>query len=76
MSALPPKPDMCGALVDVCYGPKADIAYSNRRKSLARNDWGREDATRDTLHLWLLYNIVDLEEKYVKRSSEADRLST
>jgi hypothetical protein len=26
VSALPPKADMCAALVDVCYGPKADIA--------------------------------------------------
>jgi hypothetical protein len=25
MSALPPKADMCGALADVCFGPKADI---------------------------------------------------
>ena len=25
MSALPPKADMCGALADVRYGPKADI---------------------------------------------------
>jgi hypothetical protein len=25
MSALPPKADMCGALVHVCFGPKADI---------------------------------------------------
>jgi len=26
MSALPPKADMCGALADVCFGPKADIS--------------------------------------------------
>jgi hypothetical protein len=26
MSALLPEADMCGALGDVCYGPKADIA--------------------------------------------------
>src|SRR5262245_7600157 len=25
LSALPPKADMCGAVADVCYGPKADI---------------------------------------------------
>ena len=25
MSALPPKADICGALADVCFGPKADI---------------------------------------------------
>jgi hypothetical protein len=25
MSALPPKADMCGATVHVCYGPEADI---------------------------------------------------
>ena len=27
MSALPPKADMCGAVVHVCYGPKADMAH-------------------------------------------------
>jgi hypothetical protein len=26
MSALPPIADMCSALADVCFGPKADIA--------------------------------------------------
>ena len=26
MSALPPKADMCSALADVCFVPKADIA--------------------------------------------------
>src|SRR5262245_14686226 len=26
MSALPPKADMCGALANVCFGPKADIS--------------------------------------------------
>src|SRR5262245_28634148 len=31
MSALPPKADMCGALVHVCFGPIADI--STRRSS-------------------------------------------
>jgi len=28
MSALPPKADMCSAVADVCYGPKADM-YNN-----------------------------------------------
>jgi hypothetical protein len=28
MSALPPKADMCSALADVRYGPKADIVPS------------------------------------------------
>src|SRR5262245_65519213 len=28
MSALPPKADMCGAVADVRYGPKADIAQT------------------------------------------------
>src|SRR5262249_26061643 len=27
MSALPPKPDMCGALAHVRFGPKADIGW-------------------------------------------------
>jgi hypothetical protein len=26
MSALPPKADMCGAISDVRFGPKADVA--------------------------------------------------
>jgi hypothetical protein len=30
MSALAPKADMCGALVDVCYGPIADISQHKR----------------------------------------------
>jgi hypothetical protein len=29
MSALPLKADMCSALGDVCFGPKADIAPQN-----------------------------------------------
>src|SRR5262245_29528687 len=33
MSTLPPKPDMCGALADVRYGPEADI----RRLTLGRS---------------------------------------
>jgi hypothetical protein len=32
MSALPPKADMCGAIRDVRFGPKADI----RQKSQSR----------------------------------------
>jgi hypothetical protein len=28
MSALSPKADMCGALAYVCFGPKADIAWT------------------------------------------------
>ena len=35
MSALPPKADMCSALADVCFGPKADMpvreAFHERR---------------------------------------------
>ena len=31
MSALPPKADMCGASVYVCYGPKADISSAAKR---------------------------------------------
>ena len=29
MSALPPKADMCGAMVHVCFGPKADIVIQS-----------------------------------------------
>jgi hypothetical protein len=31
MSALPPKADMCIALGDVCFGPKADIVSTQFR---------------------------------------------
>ena len=38
MSALPPKADMCGALVRGGFGPKADIKFSFRNPALvARN---------------------------------------
>jgi len=33
MSALPLKADMCGALVDVRFGPKADMAIAYARRS-------------------------------------------
>jgi ABC-type uncharacterized transport system substrate-binding protein len=40
MSALPPKADMCGALVDVRFGPKADSVLKTRdaNDGLAAND--------------------------------------
>jgi len=31
MSALPPKADICGALVHVCFGPKADSCTAAKR---------------------------------------------
>ena len=47
MSALPPREDMCGALADVCFGPKADLMqrrkkdrYSITSSARARNDCG------------------------------------
>src|SRR5262249_24743431 len=41
MSALHPKADMCGAIADVCFGPKADIAtYSITSSARARTDGG------------------------------------
>ena len=38
MSALPPKADMCGAMRDARFGPKADIGVldSRAKKSLHR----------------------------------------
>ena len=33
MSALPPKADMCSAVADVCFGPKADITTETTRRS-------------------------------------------
>ena len=38
MSALPPKADMCGAVADVCFGPKADIGPTSDEHSDARQD--------------------------------------
>ena len=42
MSALPPKADMCSALADVCFGPKADIgtimSVQGERGSARQND--------------------------------------
>jgi hypothetical protein len=38
MSALPPKADMCSALADVRYGPKADIEPTSDEYSYARQD--------------------------------------
>src|SRR5262249_10934601 len=35
-SALPPKPDLCGALANVRFGPKADIPSFNVRVTRAR----------------------------------------
>src|SRR5262245_9076595 len=35
MSALPPKADMCSALADVRFGPKADINSAERRRQLS-----------------------------------------
>jgi hypothetical protein len=32
MSALPPKPDMCGATADVCFGPKADMGLTQMQQ--------------------------------------------
>ena len=33
-SALPPKADMCGAIADVRYGPKADIPNQKKKRPL------------------------------------------
>jgi len=46
VSALPPRADMCSAVVDVCYGPKADITPSirsphRRGQALMAKLWGR-----------------------------------
>jgi len=38
MSALPPKADMCSAVADVCFGPKADIGLTSDDYSTARQD--------------------------------------
>jgi hypothetical protein len=46
MSALPPKADMCGAISDVRYGPKADISARGSRLSWPCFDVSRRDARR------------------------------
>ena len=38
MSALPPIADMCSALADVRFGPKADIGLTSDEHSNARQD--------------------------------------
>ena len=41
MSALPPKADMCSALADVCFGPKADIGdYSTTSSAIETSAGG------------------------------------
>jgi len=40
MSALPPKADMCSAMADVCFGPKADIKLTAELK--ARTSFGNQ----------------------------------
>jgi hypothetical protein len=45
MSAFPPKADMCGALVHVCFGPKADIA---NMRSFGRYDFPNSEAGQAT----------------------------
>jgi len=43
MSALPPKADMLGLEINVCFVPKADVAHDACRllgKYLAANHWG------------------------------------
>jgi hypothetical protein len=41
MSALPPKADMCSALANVCFGPKADIRHSFDHIASAAEHHGR-----------------------------------
>ena len=61
MSALVSKADMCGAVADVGYGPKADIAHSARSNRKSRS------LTR--LLLFIFFNIgldlVGLSFKFV-----------
>jgi hypothetical protein len=38
MSALPPKADICSALADVCFGPKADFGPALDESSNTRQD--------------------------------------
>src|SRR5262245_45529605 len=64
MSAFLPKADMCSALADVCFGPKADIvrlfdhlvgARLHRRRHVNAECLGRREV-EDQLKLGRLYN--------------------
>src|SRR5262249_25857139 len=44
MSALPPKADMCGALANVCFGPKADIKSIRSLVGNGEYGWRHLDA--------------------------------
>jgi hypothetical protein len=69
MSALPPKADICGALVDVRFGPKADITgkllFNQQKPTLPIAVKGiyrvEQPLTRD--QPWLVVR-VDIEDEY------------
>ena len=59
MSALPPKADMCGALVDVCFGPKG--------ASLLIFDWNNLISTRQAQY----WPMVQLRKPEQNQKSES-----
>src|SRR5262245_10720744 len=44
MSALPPKADMCGAIGDVCFGPKADSCSAAKKIVIQSPRWLAREA--------------------------------
>jgi len=72
MSALPPKADMCGALVHICFGPKADIYWSR----MGRKD---HDASRANRFFCRSINSLKRRRNWASRmssiSSEPLRIS-
>src|SRR5262245_23903598 len=60
MSALPPKADICSAMVQVRFGPKADISAQTLRLGFSSNHFDRRDApTRYVLdHVLHLFRYV------------------
>ena len=50
MSALPPKADMCSAVVHVCFGPEADIAPFDVRLCSRLDHCRRKAASKAALH--------------------------
>jgi len=63
MSALPSRADMCGAIADVSYGPKADInaaVISFRNAQMSRQGTSSDFVYFRTSGLYFLGPFVDL----------------
>src|SRR5262249_6103946 len=71
MSALPPKADMCSALADVCFGPKADSCCAAKRitiRSPRRQRITGETPCRLELALRVAFGAVQKPSRPQKKS--------